>query len=68
MFLNTLTNIYIYIIYNHFDKADWKEFFLSDICNINSGVRLTKANVKDGNILFIGAQIQTTVSQILFQA
>lgn len=55
-------------MYNHFDKADWKEFFLSDICNINSGVRLTKANVKDRNILFIGAQIQTTVSQILFQA
>lgn len=54
-------------MYNHFDKADWKEFFLSDICNINSGVRLTKANVKDGNILFIGAQIQTTVSQFCFK-
>ena len=47
--------IYIYITYSHFDKADWKEFFLSDICNINSGVRLTKANMKDGNIPFIGA-------------
>ena len=47
--------IYIYIIYNHFDKANWKEFFLSDICNINSGVRLTKANMQDGNIPFIGA-------------
>lgn len=47
--------IYIYIICNHFDKANWKEFFLSDICNINSGVRLTKANMQDGNIPFIGA-------------
>ena len=47
--------IYIYIMYNHFDKANWKEFFLSDICNINSGVRLTKANMQDGNIPFIGA-------------
>ena len=47
--------IYIYIIYNHFDNADWKEFFLDEICNINSGVRLTKANMQDGNIPFIGA-------------
>ena len=47
--------IYIYIMYNYFDKVDWKEFFLSDICNINSGVRLTKANMQDGNIPFIGA-------------
>ena len=47
--------IYIYIMYNHFDKIDWKEFFLSDICNIDSGVRLTKANMVDGNIPFIGA-------------
>ena len=42
-------------MYNYFDKVDWKEFFLSDICNINSGVRLTKANMQDGNIPFIGA-------------
>lgn len=47
--------IYIYIMYNHFEHVDWKEFFLSDICNINSGVRLTKANMEDGNIPFIGA-------------
>ena len=47
--------IYIYIIYNHFDNADWKEFFFDEICNINSGVRLTKANMQDGNIPFIGA-------------
>lgn len=47
--------IYIYIIYNHFDKADWKEFFLDEICNINSGVRLTKANMNEGKMPFIGA-------------
>lgn len=47
--------IYIYIMNNHFHKADWKEFFLSDICNIKSGIRLTKANMEDGNIPFIGA-------------
>lgn len=53
MCLNILTNIYI--MYNHFDKADWKEFFLDEICNISSGVRLTKANMVDENITFIGA-------------
>ena len=42
-------------MYSPFDKADWKEFSLSDICNINSGVRLTKANMQDGKIPFIGA-------------
>ena len=42
-------------MYSYFDKVEWKEFFLSDICNINSGVRLTKANMQDGNIPFIGA-------------
>lgn len=47
--------IYIYIMYNHFDNADWKEFFLDEICNINSGVRLTKANMNEGKTPFIGA-------------
>ena len=42
-------------MYSYFDKVEWKEFFLSDICNINSGVRLTKADTQDGNIPFIGA-------------
>ena len=54
-YLDEYIYIYIYIIYNHFDNADWKEFFLDEICNINSGVRLTKANMQDGNIPFIGA-------------
>ncbi len=42
-------------MYNHFDNADWKEFFLDEICNINSGVRLTKANMNEGKTPFIGA-------------
>ena len=32
-------------MYSYFDKVDWKEFFLSDVCNISSGVRLAKANI-----------------------
>ena len=47
--------IYIYIMHNHFDKVEWKEFFLDEICNINSGVRLTKANMNEGKMPFIGA-------------
>lgn len=47
--------IYIYIMYNHFDKVEWKEFFLDEICNIKSGVRLTKANMNEGKMPFIGA-------------
>ena len=46
---------YIYIMYTHFDKVEWKEFFLDEICNINSGVRLTKANMNEGKMPFIGA-------------
>ena len=46
---------YICIMYNHFDNVDWKEFFLDEICNINSGVRLTKANMNEGKTPFIGA-------------
>lgn len=39
----------------HLHDVNWGAFFLSDICNINSGIRLTKANMKDGPIPFIGA-------------
>lgn len=42
-------------MYNHLDKADWKEFFLDEICNINSGVKLTKSNMNEGKMPFIGA-------------
>ncbi len=31
-----------------------EEFFLTDICNINSGARLTKANMIGDIIPFIG--------------
>lgn len=42
-------------MYDHFDKVEWKEFFLDEICNIKSGVRLTKANMNEGKMPFIGA-------------
>lgn len=54
-YLDEYIYIYIYIMYNHFDKVEWKEFFLDEICNINSGVRLTKANMNEGKMPFIGA-------------
>lgn len=36
-------------------KKELKEFWLEDIIYIKSGVRLTKANQRDGNIPFIGS-------------
>lgn len=42
-------------MYSHFDKVKWKEFFLDEICNIKSGVRLTEANMNEGMMPFIGA-------------
>ena len=36
-------------------KKEWKEFWLEDIVDIKSGVRLTKANQIDGSIPFIGS-------------
>jgi hypothetical protein len=36
------------------DRA-WKEFFIEDIFNINSGKRLTKAMMTKGKTPFIGA-------------
>ena len=35
--------------------VEWKEFWMEDILDIKSGVRLTKADQIDGNIPFIGA-------------
>ena len=35
--------------------VEWKEFWMEDILDIESGVRLTKADQIDGNIPFIGA-------------
>lgn len=37
------------------DDKEWGEFELESIFNINSGVRLTKADMKEGNKPFIGA-------------
>ena len=34
---------------------EWKPFRLGDICTIDKGVRLTKANMKPGNRPFVGA-------------
>lgn len=57
-------NIYIYIYrlaisYESklipLDKKEWKEFWLEDIVDIKSGVRLTKAYQRYGNTPFIGA-------------
>ena len=33
----------------------WEEFTIQDICNIYSGIRLTKQDMQKGNIPFIGA-------------
>ncbi|WP_281513934.1 restriction endonuclease subunit S [Phocaeicola sartorii] len=37
------------------DNQIWKEFFLEDVVTINSGKRLTKADMKLGKMPFIGA-------------
>lgn len=37
------------------NEKEWKEFWLEGIVDIKSGVRLTKANQKDGEIAFIGS-------------
>ena len=57
-----LEYIYIYRLTISYDskliqlhKKEWKEFWLEDIIYIKSGVRLTKANQRDGNIPFIGS-------------
>lgn len=34
---------------------EWPEFEIGKICHIKSGVRLTKQNMQEGNIPFIGA-------------
>lgn len=49
-----------YTIHEITDKRElsdlnWKEFFLNKVFTINSGKRLTKRNMIDGNIPFIGA-------------
>lgn len=57
----TLEHIYIYMIAKKlkkqysFENIVWKEYFIEDICDIKSGVRLVKAEHKKGKIPFIGA-------------
>lgn len=36
-------------------ETSWKEFWIEEVCEVKSGVRLTKANQVDGNRPFIGA-------------
>ena len=38
-----------------FENVVWKEYFIEDICDIKSGVRLVKAEQKEGKIPFVGA-------------
>ena len=57
----TLEHIYIYMIAKKlkkqysFENVIWKEYFIEDICDIKSGVRLVKAEQKEGKIPFVGA-------------
>lgn len=37
------------------ENVEWKEFRIGEICDIKSGLRLTKKNQQDGSIPFIGA-------------
>lgn len=37
------------------DTSKWKEFVLKDLFTIEKGTRLTKANMKPGNINYVGA-------------
>ena len=38
-----------------FENVVWKEYFIEDICDIKSGVRLVKAEQKKGRTPFVGA-------------
>lgn len=38
-----------------YTSKEWKEFYISEIFEIKAGKRLTKANMKSGDIPFIGA-------------
>ena len=41
--------------YRELDEVEWGEFFVDDLINVKSGVRLTKDQQADGRIPFIGA-------------
>ncbi len=40
---------------DNFESIKWNEFVIGDLFTISSGKRLTKANMEEGNIPFIGA-------------
>ena len=42
-------------VLDKFDMENWKQFKISDLFNVKKGKRLTKADMKDGKIRFIGA-------------
>ena len=59
--LRTSLNIYIYrtiSFHRDFQKSksvEWKEFWLEDVCEIQSGIRLTQSDMTEGDRPFIGA-------------
>lgn len=58
---NVLEYIYIYrtiSFHRDFQKpksVEWKEFWLEDVCEIQSGIRLTQSDMTEGDRPFIGA-------------
>ena len=58
---NVLEYIYIYrtiSFHKDFQKpksVEWKEFWLEDVCEIQSGIRLTQSDMTEGDRPFIGA-------------
>lgn len=56
---NVLEYIYITISFHKdFQKpksVEWKEFWLEDVCEIQSGIRLTQSDMTEGDRPFIGA-------------
>ena len=55
MFLNTLTNIYIYIMHNHFAESEWKEFFVEDVTEILPGRDIYERERVEGKVPYITA-------------
>ncbi|MBR1777474.1 MAG: restriction endonuclease subunit S [Alphaproteobacteria bacterium] len=57
-YINYAENIINYINKNDIEPLQskrWREFFIEDIFKIFSGKRLTKGNMQNGNIPFLGA-------------
>lgn len=41
--------------YRKIEDVEWKEFVIKDLFNVKSGVRLTKKDMRNGNLAFVGA-------------